>query len=69
MLLLLQVPGAQHPPQAQSQLGNVMGPFATGHAGQIVQSGPGVTQRPPPTQGYAMGPFAMRPAGQPIVRF
>ena len=32
--------GVQHPPQAQSQLGRVMGPFATGHAGQIVQSGP-----------------------------
>ena len=34
-----------------------------------VWAGPRVPQRPPPTQGYAMDPFAMGPAGQPIVRF
>ena len=60
-------PGSQHPPQAQGQLGRAMGPFVAGHPGQI--AGPGMPQRPPPTQGYAMRPFAMRPAGQPIVRF
>ena len=46
-------PGSQHPPQAQGQLGRAMGPFVAGHPGQI--AGPGMPQRPPPTQGYAMG--------------